>query len=112
LLTRESEILQQIVSYLRVSTGKQAQAVWGIRGAASRLTRGRQQKEQTPAKFTHIADRWPLRCAQGRRGGAASNGGRLAMKRNEFAAGEGRRKSQALTRRRGWPRTLSGGLRV
>ena len=34
-----------------------------------------------PAKFTHIADRWPRRCAQGRRGGAASNGGRLAMKR-------------------------------
>jgi hypothetical protein len=33
------------------------------------------------AKFTHIADRWPRRCGQGRRGGAASNRGRLAMKR-------------------------------
>jgi hypothetical protein len=38
-------------------------------------------RAETPAKFTHIADRWPRRCVQGRRGGAASNGGRLAMKR-------------------------------
>jgi hypothetical protein len=48
-------------------------------------------RAQTPAKFTHIADRWPRRCAQGRRGGAASNGGRRHEARNEFAAGEGRR---------------------
>jgi hypothetical protein len=50
----------------------------GKRGATPNA---RRYSRTDPAKFTHIADRWPRRCAQGRRGGAASNGGRLAMKR-------------------------------
>jgi hypothetical protein len=50
----------------------------GKRGATPNA---RRYPRTDPAKFTHIADRWPRRCAQGRRGGAASNGGRLAMKR-------------------------------
>ena len=50
----------------------------GKRGATPNA---RRYPRTDPAKFTHIADRWPRCCAQGRRGGAASNGGRLAMKR-------------------------------
>ena len=95
---REFEICSS-VSYLRVSTGKQAKR-FGITPknveqswprpakTVARLTASAERHQtladiraQTPAKFTHIADRWPRRCAQGRRGGAALNSGRLAMKR-------------------------------
>jgi hypothetical protein len=47
-------------------------------GQDSRTSDGTRGPAQTPAKFAHIVSRRGRRCTQGRRGGAAQDGGRLA----------------------------------